>query len=461
MQKRHEHQSDAFPADADVIVVGGGIAGLFAAFRLHLGGFSVILLEADKQTGGRVKSRPEQFTDLGLTLDDGANLINSTDTLLLRLMDQFGIPYVRRLKPGIDSMNYLIDGNLYDQAKFDALIFAECRPTINTILADQARWRATPARDTDPKFIDESIASYLRRSAAGPILSKMLKAFFWSEYGYDLENLNLHVLFDYLEIDLDSPCFKLIPNADEAYTVPGGTAQITSRMAVALEGRIFTQNRVTSIAEDNGLVVVEAQSPFGLVVRRARHLFFSAPFHRLAGIKIVVEGISQYSLDEASIASYASGTKLHLKFQDRFEEFYRYSGIILTDAGEQIWPSSTGQGGAGLLTVLTGPMPASRAHAVLRTGRVLLALDKVFPGLSELYVGMEKSDAPMSYSGALRPGEIAHLDLNGGANHWTTIGEASGGPLQGYLEGALRSADAGVTRYILARRGQVRQQPQL
>ena len=125
---------------------------------------------------------------------------------------------------------------------------------------------------------------------------------------------------------------------------------------------------------------------------------------------------------------------------------------MLTDTGEQIWPSSTGQGGAGLLTVLTGPLPAGRAAAVVMAGQVLMALDRILPDLSDLYVGVERSDAPMSYSGSLRPGELAHLAIHEGAARWTTIGEASGGPLQGYLEGALRSADAGVSRYILSRR---------
>lgn len=60
----------------------------------------------------------------------------------------------------------------------------------------------------------------------------------------------------------------------------------------------------------------------------------------------------------------------------------------------------------------------------------------------------------MSYSGSLRPGEVAHLAIVDGAKHWTTIGEAASSELQGYLEGALRSADEAVTRYVLGRRAQ-------
>ena len=38
------------------------------------------ILEAATSRGGRVFSRMEQVSDLGLVLDEGANLINSTDS---------------------------------------------------------------------------------------------------------------------------------------------------------------------------------------------------------------------------------------------------------------------------------------------------------------------------------------------------------------------------------------------
>jgi hypothetical protein len=111
-----------------------------------------------------------------------------------------------------------------------------------------------------------------------------------------------------------------------------------------------------------------------------------------------------------------------------------------------------GQGGARLLTVQPGPQPEGRAEADEHAGRVLQMLDRICPHLSDHYVGVERSDAPMSYSGSLRPGEVAHLAIHDGGARWITIGEASSVELQGYLEGALRSADVGVTRYIVERR---------
>ena len=441
------------PVDTDVLIVGAGAAGLYAAYLLQQAGVSFTVLEANDHAGGRVFSRPEKHSHLGLVLDEGANLINSTDTLAIRLMNRFNISYVRRLKTGSDSMNYLYAGQRYDQAGIDRVLFQDSRTAINHMLHDQDIWRADKERDFNPKFIDESIASYLARIDAGPALRVMLKSFFWSEYGHQIEDLNLHVLFDYLELDLEGPTFQLIPNVDEAYTVPEGTGQIAQELEALCRAHIFYGRKVSRIEEDNGFMRVTTTDDVGnTVTLKARQIFFAAPLHALAKISVAVEGLSQHAIDQALTSSYASGTKLHLKFAEGFHKAYSYSGILLTDTGEQIWTSSTGQGGAGLLTVLTGPMPEGRAAAVAHAGRVLMALDQICPKLSDLYVGVERSDAPMSYSGSLRPGEIAHLAIHDGGAHWTTMGEASSAELQGYLEGALRTAEAGVSRYLLKKR---------
>jgi monoamine oxidase len=443
----------SIPVDSEVLIVGAGASGLYAAYLLHQADVSFTVLEAKDHAGGRVHSRPEKFSHLGLVLDEGANLINSTDSLAIRLMDRFNITYVRRLKAGSDSMNYIYGGDIFDQAAFDRLLFQDSRIAINHMLHDQEIWRADKERDFNPKFIDESIATYLARIESGPVLRTMLKSFFWSEYGHSIDELNLHVLFDYLELELSGPAFRLIPNVDEAYTVPDGLGQIADELEQIVHPHVHYGCRVNEIMEENGYVSVKAVDATGLErTHTARHIFFSAPLHVLAHMNVKIEGLSQHAIDQAQTASYASGTKLHLKFAEGYENIFDYSGIILTDTGEQIWTSGTGQSGAGLLTVLTGPMPEGRAAAVAHAGRVLLTLDRVYPKLSDFYVGVERTDAPMSYSGSLRPGEIAHLAIHNGGIHWTTIGEASSRELQGYLEGALRSAEDGVTKYLLKKR---------
>ena len=85
---KHIHQPNAYPAEADAIIVGGGISGLYAGYRLKLAGFTAIVLEADAQTGGRVKSRPEKFTQLGLTRHSPAEAEKSAMVAFEQQRDQ-------------------------------------------------------------------------------------------------------------------------------------------------------------------------------------------------------------------------------------------------------------------------------------------------------------------------------------------------------------------------------------
>ena len=73
--------------DADVIVVGGGLAGLRAATNIKAGGASVLLLEARDRLGGRTCTR-----DLGgAPFDFGAQFIGPGQPRMYELVRQFGL----------------------------------------------------------------------------------------------------------------------------------------------------------------------------------------------------------------------------------------------------------------------------------------------------------------------------------------------------------------------------------
>lgn len=409
------------------------------------------MLEVDDRPGGRVQSRREIGSDLGLVIDEGANLINSTDTLAIGLLNRFDIPYVRRLRRGVDHMHYVLNGVSYDQAGMQDLQFDVGESALAQIASDQENWVGDSNRDINIRFIGESIADYLERIKAARPLIILLHSFFWSEYGRRLDELNLHVLFDYLQVDLASRSFRLIPNADEAFTVPGGSWQIMAGLEALSHDHIKYGRRVFQISDKhNDHVVVECHDKSGQTeTYHAKAVLFTAPMHSLSDILVSVSGIKRESLSQARAVTYGRGTKLHMKFRTGFHKIYNYPGILMTDNGEQIWPSDTGQGGAGLMTVLTGPIPSGDEALEQHVRQVLTTLDIVAPTSSSYFVGVERSDAPMSYSGSLRPGEIAQLAINKGSERWITMGEANGGEMQGYLEGAFRSADVGTARLIM------------
>lgn len=423
-----------------VVIVGAGAAGLMSADILRAAGVSHVVLEATDRAGGRISSRPDN-SGLGLMLDVGANLINSTDTHALKLLQRFQISYVERLQPGSDHMAYVLGRRYLTQKQVDAVLFARNPRALWQMAKDQNRRAKGGDAQFEAKLLSTPISTYLKELGAHKGLQRLLESFFWSEYGKRLQELNLHVLFDYFHVDLKKQTFHLIPNADEAYTVPGGVEQITTALARLNHESIRYNQPVTRIySNPNQTITVESSTALGVQRVVADHIVFAAPLHSLQRMDVQVTGVSAEALQQARAVSYGSGGKLHLKFAQGFHVRYPFNGILVTDTGEQIWTSSLGQNGAGLLTVLTSGLPDDLAQLQARVHRVLQQLELVAPGISTLYLGFEKTDAAATYSSAYRPGESADIALNSVRGRWITVGEASGGALQGYVEGALASA---------------------
>ncbi len=70
-----------------VVVIGSGIAGLTAAFRLQQAGHEVHVLEAGQRVGGRMITIQWQ----GLSIDPGAEFVTGADRYLLDTVQQLGI----------------------------------------------------------------------------------------------------------------------------------------------------------------------------------------------------------------------------------------------------------------------------------------------------------------------------------------------------------------------------------
>ncbi len=70
-----------------VLVIGAGIAGLSAAYRLHNAGFSVTVLEASGRVGGRMSSEDLE----GYIFDRGAQFLSASYASVLPLIEEVGL----------------------------------------------------------------------------------------------------------------------------------------------------------------------------------------------------------------------------------------------------------------------------------------------------------------------------------------------------------------------------------
>lgn len=83
--------------EADVIVVGGGFAGVMAAREIAAGGHDVLLLEARDRLGGRVWTR--RYPDAGVDVEVGGTWLLPGHDALLAEMQRYGVGTVSTPRP--------------------------------------------------------------------------------------------------------------------------------------------------------------------------------------------------------------------------------------------------------------------------------------------------------------------------------------------------------------------------
>jgi protoporphyrinogen/coproporphyrinogen III oxidase len=118
------------PASPDVVVVGAGIAGLTAAFRLQEAGLSVLVLEAAEEPGGKMSSVRRD----GFVINRGATAIPAAYSTIKKLAADVGLQDA--LKPMKVSTGIVRDGEV------KALRGAGLGAVIDAVRTDVLSWRS-------------------------------------------------------------------------------------------------------------------------------------------------------------------------------------------------------------------------------------------------------------------------------------------------------------------------------
>ena len=381
------------PGSDPVAILGAGVAGLTAAYRLKQAGVPCEIFEASTRTGGRIFTKYD-FNSEGMFCELGGELVDSNHRDLITLAHELGLE-IQELK-GVDHGHdlYFFGNKCYA----DEQLIPAFQPFARRLAADIAVIFDEKGEPTSAgrEFDRMSLAEYLadRGKDTDKWVTSLLEVAYVTEYGRELADQSALNLITYLNPDT-SGGFKLFGESDESKRIKGGNSMLPNALTKALGDtvQIHKGYRLENMRERGNKLELDFATDSGTKSRRFSRVICALPFTMLRQL----DGLKRLRLSQAkqqAIASLGYGT--NSKVMSGFaERWWRDAGLrlpapsngsVFTDLGFQCtWETSRGQKGrSGILTNFLGGIPARRLSDQ-DYARFKSDLNRVFPGIDRKF----------------------------------------------------------------------------
>lgn len=266
----------------DVVIVGGGIAGLAAAYDLQRRGQSVTVLEAGPRAGGVIVT--ERFD--GWVVDGGPDALLVQKPAAIELCRELGLG--DRLTPTrLPRTAYVLrDDRLHALAEGSFLGFPLSLRSLAGArlfsMRGRLRMACEPFVPKQDDSGDESIAAFVRRRFGQEAVDYLAEPLLAGIHAGDVERLSMRALFPRLleaeqrtgSVLRSFRAMRMTPSPQGAFlSLPGGVGELVEALTGALRpGTVQLSARVTELRRGAGYTV---DSSAGSV--QARAVVLAAP----------------------------------------------------------------------------------------------------------------------------------------------------------------------------------------
>jgi monoamine oxidase len=429
-----------------IVVVGGGLAGLTATYRLKQAGYAAQLYEASDRTGGRCWTIRGAFAD-GQIAEHGGELIDTGHTELRQLVQELGLDTdnLSQAEPNGSEDAFYFDGRAYpvDQATTDlkgiwqqihADVSAASYPTLYNSSTQRGR-----------ELDNMSIAQYID-----------------AEYGAET-NVQSALNMLYLLAYSGQGNLRIFGPSNEKFHVRGGNDQVPSLLTQALGSQVNLGSELIAIKRnaDGSYALTFKQGSRSKTVT-ADQVVLALPFSIMrASVDWSQAGFNTYKQRAIRELGMGTNSKLHVQFTDRHWYGLNCNGETYADTGYQnTWEVTRAQSGrSGILVDYTGgTIGASFGSGtpVSRAQQFLTQIEPVLPGISAKFNGRATIDFWTAYpwtKGSYSYWKVGQYQAFAGAEGERSgnchfAGEHTSIDFQGYLNGGVESGERAASEIL-------------
>ena len=448
-----------------VAIVGAGIAGLTAAYRLREARVPFTVYEAQGRVGGRMYSLRDHFAD-GQVCELGGELIDTGHTAIRGLAKELGIALddLSKDDPALETELWFHGGRRYGERD----VLEAYAPIAAAIARDQERIPDEQITYTEGRGLEDldtlTISQWLDRAGASGWLRALIEVAYTTEMGLECSEQSALNLLTFIDPGTDH--FAIFGASDERFHVRGGNDLIVQKLAEKVADAVETGSVLEHIGQaSNGEYVLGFRRGAASREVRARQVVLALPFTLLRQVKIDVE-LPAAKRRAIAEARYGTNAKLMIGFGSRPWRSQGSNGSTFTDLPLQTtWETSRLQPGAsGILTNFTGGrhgVEIGFGTAREQADKATLELEAVFPGVVAARAGAKEARMHWPTNPWVLGSYLCYAP-----GQWTTLRGAFGesvGELrfagehcsfdnQGFMEGGCETGEAVAAEIVAARK---------
>jgi monoamine oxidase len=358
------------PVPKTVAIVGGGVAGLTAAYRLHAAGASPVLFEASNRWGGRMFTQYDFYK--GMFCELGGEFVDTDHEDLQNLGKELGVEMENLTINGGDDL-YFFKGvfhtpnDMIDPKKKSGAF----GPIAKQIAKDAAKLTDKSDNWTHyaGKLDGTSLKDYLEqfRGKTDDWAIDVLDVAYNIEYGLETKDQSSLNMVDFITTDMSKP-FSMFGPSDEIYRIKGGSSALITALVNALQDKIEMKQgfALTELDLKDGQIVMGFDAPGGVQTVNYDAVILALPFTKLRQVK----GLERLPLGADKLkcirelgyginAKIMNGTTSRVWQSSDSGLPAPSNGTFYSDLGFQtLWDTSRAQPGeAGIITNYLGAKP--------------------------------------------------------------------------------------------------------